>query len=235
MILNCVIIDDDPLALAQIKGYVEKTPTLSLMGAYESAIDAVKEIRNEHVDVLFIAIQMQALSGLEFVKILPESCRVVFTTKFKQYAFDGFKVNAVDYLLKPISFEVFQESCKKVRATFSDYSLIDPIKRDQCIVVRSESKLLRVALQDILFIESTQDYVKFHLSNSRKILTPGNLKKLESHLPKQYFKRVHRSFMANMLQFDYIDHMRIHYGAESIPISDSYKSNIMQFIDEHSV
>jgi DNA-binding LytR/AlgR family response regulator len=180
MILNCVVIDDDPEALNQITSHIKRTPTLQLIGAYTSAREAVRDVRNGHVDVLYLAIQMPELSGIEFARLVPESCRLVFTTAYKEYAFDGIKAGAADYLLKPISFEDFQESYKRVRATFDEYQLQDPIERDRCLVAKVENKFVRIDLDDILYIESMNDYVRFHLTQGRKVTTFSNLKRLES-------------------------------------------------------
>lgn len=182
MILNCVVIDDDPEALNQITSHIKRTPTLQLIGAYTSAREAVRDVRNGHVDVLYLAIQMPELSGIEFARLVPESCRLVFTTAYKEYAFDGIKAGAADYLLKPISFEDFQESYKRVRATFDEYQLQDPIERDRCLVAKVENKFVRIDLDDILYIESMNDYVRFHLTQGRKVTTFSNLKRLESRL-----------------------------------------------------
>lgn len=171
MILNCVVIDDDPEALNQITSHIKRTPTLQLIGAYTSAREAVRDVRNGHVDVLYLAIQMPELSGIEFARLVPESCRLVFTTAYKEYAFDGIKAGAADYLLKPISFEDFQESYKRVRATFDEYQLQDPIERDRCLVAKVENKFVRIDLDDILYIESMNDYVRFHLTQGRKVTT----------------------------------------------------------------
>lgn len=174
MILNCVVIDDDPEALNQITSHIKRTPTLQLIGAYTSAREAVRDVRNGHVDVLYLAIQMPELSGIEFARLVPESCRLVFTTAYKEYAFDGIKAGAADYLLKPISFEDFQESYKRVRATFDEYQLQDPIERDRCLVARVENKFVRIDLDDILYIESMNDYVRFYLTQGRKVTTFSN-------------------------------------------------------------
>lgn len=174
MILNCVVIDDDPEALNQITSHIKRTPTLQLIGAYTSAREAVRDVRNGHVDVLYLAIQMPELSGIEFARLVPESCRLVFTTAYKEYAFDGIKAGAADYLLKPISFEDFQESYKRVRATFDEYQLQDPIERDRCLVAKVENKFVRIDLDDILYIESMNDYVRFHLTQGRKVTTFSN-------------------------------------------------------------
>ncbi|HCD65204.1 MAG TPA: DNA-binding response regulator [Prevotella sp.] len=233
MILNCIVIDDDPEALKQITSHIKRTPTLQLIGAYTSAREAVRDVKNGHVDVIYLAIQMPELSGIEFARLVPESCRLVFTTAYKEYAFDGIKAGAADYLLKPISFEDFQESYKRVRATFDEYQLQDPIERDRCLVAKVENKFVRIDLDDILYIESMNDYVRFHLTQGRKVTTFSNLKRLESRLPRQQFKRIHRSFIANLCRMDSIGHMRIYYGETSIPISDSYKDAVYQFVNSH--
>lgn len=176
---------------------------------------------------------MPELSGIEFARLVPESCRLVFTTAYKEYAFDGIKAGAADYLLKPISFEDFQESYKRVRATFDEYQLQDPIERDRCLVAKVENKFVRIDLDDILYIESMNDYVRFHLTQGRKVTTFSNLKRLESRLPRHQFKRIHRSFIANLCRMDSIGHMRIFYGETSIPISDSYKDAVYQFVNSH--
>lgn len=183
MILNCIVIDDDPEALNQITSHIKRTPTLQLIGAYTSAREAVRDVKNGHVDVIYLAIQMPELSGIEFARLVPESCRLVFTTAYKEYAFDGIKAGAADYLLKPISFEDFQESYKRVRATFDEYQLQDPIERDRCLVAKVENKFVRIDLDDILYIESMNDYVRFYLTQGRKVTTFSNLKRLESRLP----------------------------------------------------
>ncbi len=140
------MIDDDPEALNQITSHIrDRTPTLQLIGAYTSAREAVRDVRNGRCRrALPAARQMPELSGIEFARLVPESCRLVFTTAYKEYAFDGIKAGAADYLLKPISFEDFQESYKRVRATFDEYQLQDPIERDRCLVAKVENKFVRI-------------------------------------------------------------------------------------------
>ena len=235
MILNCVIIDDEPLAVGLLKSYVEQTPTLNLIGAFTNAFDAVKKVKNEHVDLVFLDIQMPEMSGLEFVKILPDDCRVVFTTAFKEYAIDGFKANAIDYLLKPISYEDFLKSYNKVRNSFNNAQHNDPIIRDECIVVKSDNKLVRISFNEILFIESVKDYVDIHLTKQRTIHTPTNLKRLEERLPHDSFMRTHRSYIANMRNFDSYEHMNLIFGNNTVPISESFKDRVMKFLEEHYI
>jgi len=235
MILNCAIIDEDPGALNTLRKYVEETPTLNLIGAYPNAIEAVDGIRHNHLDILFLAIHMQQISGLEFAKVVPSNVKIVFTTAFKEYAIEAYKVNAFDYLLKPIKYEDFMQACQKVFDHYMQDDTYNPIKRDKFIVVRNDSKFVRIPFEKILFIESVKDYVKFHMEDGHKVMTLGNLKQLEKKLPQEIFKRIHRSFIANMSNFDYIQHMKIIYGKQGVPISDSNRDDVLKFIEEHSI
>lgn len=164
MILNCAIIDDEPLAAELLKSYVEKTPFLNLIGSYNSAITAIKDLKENPVDIIFLDIQMPELSGIEFAKILPKETRVIFTTAFNQYAIEGYRVNALDYLLKPISYEDFMKSVSKAVDYFSIVRKQETYKKDRFMFVKSDYKLIRVALDDILYIEGLKDYVRFYLS-----------------------------------------------------------------------
>lgn len=234
MILNCAIIDEDPTALEQLKKYVDETPTLNLIGAYPTAIDAVDGIRHNHLDVLFLAIHMQQISGLEFAKVVPKNVKIIFTTAFKEYAIEAYKVNAFDYLLKPVGHEEFMGSCKKVFDSYMQDDTYNPIKRDKFLVVKSDYKYVRISFDEILFVECVKDYLKFHLTE-RKVMTLGNLKRLEERLPKDKFRRVHRSFLANMTKFDTIERGKITYGNLAVPISESYSEEIKAYLDEHSI
>lgn len=235
MILNCAIIDADPSAAELLKGYVEKTPTLKLMGAFTSTIQAVETICHNHLDILFLAIQMPELSGLEFARIVPKNVKVIFTTVYKEYAIEGYKVNAFDYLLKPISYEAFLAVIEREFENYEQEEGHDPIQRDGFLVVKSDYKLVRIALDEILFMEATKDYVNFHLEGKRSVMSLTNLKKLEERLPPETFKRVHRSFIANMSKFDNIERMRLIYGNYAVPISESFKDEIGKYIEEHMI
>ena len=219
MILNCAIIDEDPGALELLKKYVDDTPTLNLIGAYPSAIHAVDGIRHNHLDILFLAIHMQQISGLEFAKIVPKNVKIIFTTAFKEYAIEAYKVNAFDYLVKPITHEDFMGACEKVFNSYMQDNKYNPIK----------------PFEKILFVESLKDYVMFHLEGGECITTLSNLKRLEEKLPGEMFKRVHRSYLANMTNFDTIERMKMIYGKLAIPISESFKDEILKFIEEHEI
>ena len=235
MILNCAIIDEDPGALELLKKYVDDTPTLNLIGAYPSAIHAVDGIRHNHLDILFLAIHMQQISGLEFAKIVPKNVKIIFTTAFKEYAIEAYKVNAFDYLVKPITPEDFMRTCEKVFNSYMQDNKYNPIKRDKFLIVKSDFRYVRIPFEKILFVESLKDYVMFHLEGGECITTLSNLKRLEEKLPGEMFKRVHRSYLANMTKFDVIERGKLIYGSLGIPISDTFSDVVKTYIDEHSV
>lgn len=198
MTLNCAIIDDEPLALEMMSDYVQKTPFLTLTGAYNSAVQAIKTIRENPVDLLFLDIQMPELSGLEFAKVLPKRTKVVFTTAFPQYAVEGYEVEAFAYILKPISYEAFLKVAKRAYDWFSQSEKAKNYAKDRFIFVKSDYKLVRIDLDDILFIEGLKDYVRIYTENGDKIMSLMNMKTLEDFLPKPEFLRSHRSYIVHM-------------------------------------
>lgn len=236
MILTCAIIDDEPLAAELLESYVKKTPELHLVGVYGSAVEAMKELRNNPVDLLFLDIQMPELSGMEFAGILPKKTKVIFTTAFDRYAIDGYKVNAVDYLLKPISYDNFVLSVNRVLERCRDVDRQDVMSADGFVYVKSEYKLVKINFDDILYIEGVKDYVKIYFRDRRKpVMSLMNMKKLEDYLPKSQFMRVHRSFIVNMSVADMIDRGRIVAGDTFIPVSESYKEQVQEYIDRHTL
>jgi two-component system LytT family response regulator len=236
MILTCAIIDDEPLAAELLESYAKKTPELHLVGVYGSAVEAMKELRNNPVDLLFLDIQMPELSGMEFAGILPKKTKVIFTTAFDRYAIDGYKVNAADYLLKPISYDSFVLSVNRVLERCRDVDRQDVMSADGFVYVKSEYKLVKINFDDILYIEGVKDYVKIYFRDRRKpVMSLMNMKKLEDYLPKSQFMRVHRSFIVNMSVADMIDRGRIVAGDTFIPVSESYKEQVQEYIDRHTL
>lgn len=236
MILTCAIIDDEPLAAELLESYAKKTPELHLVGVYGSAVEAIKELRNNPVDLLLLDIQMPELSGMEFAGILPKKTKVIFTTAFDRYAIDGYKVNAVDYLLKPISYDSFVLSVNRVLERCRDVDRQDVMSADGFVYVKSEYKLVKINFDDILYIEGVKDYVKIYFRDRRKpVMSLMNMKKLEDYLPKSQFMRVHRSFIVNMSVADMIDRGRIVAGDTFIPVSESYKEQVQEYIDRHTL
>ena len=235
MIITCAIIDDEPLAAGLLESYVKKTPYLSLQGTYNSAIQAMKDLREDPVQLLFLDVQMPELSGLEFSKVLPKSIKVIFTTAFSQYALEGFKANALDYLLKPISYEDFLKSADKTYEWFSICMKQDVYKRDRFMLVKSDYKLLRVGLDDILYIEGEKDYVSFVMKNGEKVMSLMSMKKLDDFLPKPEFLRTHRSYIVHMPEVQLVDRFRIVFGDVYVPISENYKEEVLTYLNQHTL
>lgn len=232
MTLNCAIIDDEPLALSLLESYVNKTPFLKLIGKYSSAMQAMKELPINETDLLFLDIQMPELNGLEFSQMVDPHTRIVFTTAFGQYAIDGYRVNALDYLLKPISYVDFLQAANKAVQWFE---LVNKPEEKESIYVKSDYKLIQIELKKILYIEGLKDYIKIYLEDSVKpILSLMSMKSMEELLPANRFMRVHRSFIVQKEKIRIIDRGRIVFEKTYIPISDSYKQAFQVFLDERS-
>ena len=238
MRINCVIIDDEPLAAELLLSYAKRISYLNVKGTFNSAIAAMRELREHPVDLIFLDIQMPELSGLEFARILPPQTRIIFTTAFNQYAIDGYKVNAMDYLLKPISYDDFLQACNKALEYFTSQQIhtTNKEKADRFIFVKSEYKLVRINLDDVLYIEGVKDYVKIYFDNGDKpVMSLMNMKRIEESLPSPEFMRTHRSYIVNMMKVKVIDRLRIVFDKVYIPISDSYKDEVMSFLDSHTL
>ena len=235
MIINCAIIDDEPLAAGLLKSYAEKTPFLNLIGTYGSAVEAMKELRNNPAHLLFLDIQMPELSGIEFAKILPKETKVIFTTAFEQYAIEGYKVSALDYLMKPVSYEEFLKAANKALDWFCVSQKRQTYAADRFMYVKSDYKLVRVALDDILYIEGLKDYIRIYLSDGQKVMSLMNMKKMEDYLPRPEFLRTHRSYIVHMSKAEAIERFRIVFGDQYLPISDSYKEDVQQYFDSHTL
>ena len=235
MTINCAIIDDEPLAAGLLESYVKKTPYLNLTGTYNSAITAMRDLRDNPVPLLFLDIQMPELSGVEFAKILPKDTKIIFTTAFPQYALEGYKVNALDYLLKPISYEDFLRATEKAQDWYNMLQKREAYNDDRIMFIKSEYKLLRVHLDDILYVEGLKDYVRICLKNGEKIMSLMSMKKLEDYLPHPEFLRTHRSYIVHMPEVRSIDRFRIVFGDVFIPISDNYKEEVQQYLDTHTL
>ena len=234
MTLNCAIVDDEPLALNLLESYVNKTPFLTLAGKYSSAVQAMKELPGKQIDLLFLDIQMPELNGLEFSKMVNSHTRIVFTTAFGQYAIDGYKVNALDYLLKPISYVDFLQAANKAVQWFE--LLQQPKEEIDSIFVKSEYKLVQIELKNILYVEGLKDYIKiYEEGNSKPILSLMSMKAMEEMLPASRVMRVHRSYIVQKDKIRIIDRGRIVFGKNYIPVSDSYKQTFQEFLDKRTL
>ena len=236
MIIKCAIIDDEPLAVELLVSYVKKIPFMELCGKYSNAVDAMKGIADNPVGLVFLDIQMPELNGLELSKMLPESTRIVFTTAFEQYAIEGYRNNALDYLLKPISYPEFLEACNKALQWFMMVQQAEEPREPEVtsIFVKSEYKLLQIDLDDIRYIEGLKDYVKIYTEQSpHPILSLMNMKAMEQMLPSSRFIRVHRSYIVQKSKIREIDRNRIVYNDDLyIPIGDSYKQAFLDFLGQ---
>ena len=220
MNLKCAIVDDEPLALNLLESYVNKTPFLELAGKYPNAVQAMNDLPEKRVDLLFLDIQMPELNGLEFSRMVDTHTRIVFTTAFDQYAIDGYRVNALDYLLKPISYADFLQAANKAVKWFE---------------LLQQPQLIQVELKNILYIEGLKDYIKIYEENSPKpILSLMSMKSIEELLPASRFIRVHRSYIVQKDKIRIIDRGRIVFGKNYIPVSDSYKQIFQDFLNKRS-
>lgn len=237
MTLNCVIIDDEPLAADLLASYARKTPFLNLIGAYNNAVEAMKGIRENNVHLVFLDIQMPDLGGIELAKILPRDTKVVFTTAFSQYAIDSYKVNTLDYLLKPISYEEFVRAADKALEWFTKINPNSKLfNKDRFMYVKSDYKMVQIKYDDIIYIEGVKDYVKIFTDNGEKpVMSLMNMKKIEESLPHPEFLRTHRSYIVHMPKVKLIDRFRIAFEKEMIPISETYKEEIQNYFDLHTL
>ena len=237
--ITCVIVDDEPMALNLVESYVEKTPFLNLKKKCSSAIEAMEFIKNDPVDLLFLDIQMPDLTGIEFSKMLPENTRVIFTTAFDQYALEGIKVEALDYLLKPFDYAEFLAAANKANKWFSlvkgkQQNVVSEEK--EFLFVKSEYKQLRIKLSDVLYFEGLKDYIKIWLKdNPKPILTLMSLKSLQEELPETHFMRVHRSFIVSLKNIEEIERSQIIINKQRITVSDQYKSKFLEFVTNNSL
>lgn len=239
--LRCAIVDDEPLALSLLESYVKKTSFLTLEGSYSSAIQAMNYLPENPVDLIFLDIQMPELNGLEFSHMIPSDTRIIFTTAFDQYALDGYRVNALDYLLKPISYTDFIQAVQKAIQWFElkQHNESVPLSKEDdinFIYVKSDYKLVQIELDKILYIEGLKDYIKIHIEDeSRPLLSLISMRTIEEKLPSKRFIRVHRSFIVQKQKIRLIDKGRIVFGKDYIPISDSYKQELQNYVNEHII
>ena len=239
MKLSCAIIDDEPLAVELMESYVRKTPFLELQGSFGSGVAAFGMLRDRPVDLLFCDIQMPGLNGVEFSRMLPADTRVIFTTAFSRYAVEGFRVNAVDYLLKPISYADFLAAANKALAWFELKNRAEtplPAAAPQSLFVKTEYRLRQIGFNSILYIEGLKDYVKIHVEDEpHPVLSLMSLKSLEEQLPADRFIRVHRSYIVQPAKIRTIERNSIVFGRERIPISENYRQAFFDFLSDRSL
>ncbi|MFZ4456179.1 MAG: LytR/AlgR family response regulator transcription factor [Bacteroidales bacterium] len=231
MKIKCIAIDDEPLAVKKIAGYIQKIPFLELVAECRNAFEAMDVMSNNDIQLLFIDINMPDISGMEFVKSLRAKPYIVFTTAYSEYAVEGFEVEAVDYLLKPISFSNLLKAANRVNALISLKSHT-PVETANHLFVNSAYKLIRIEFSHIKYIESQHEYIKIHLLNSEPVTTKMSLKSMETMLPSDRFCRVHRSFIVNLNEIYLLERSYVVFDNNTqIPVSDQFKENLRKRID----
>jgi len=236
MKLKTIAIDDEPLALRLVSDYISKTPFLELVGSFDNPLDAIDYLSGQSADLIFVDIQMPDLTGIEFARTLEFAPKIVFTTAYEKYALDGFKLNAIDYLLKPFSYEEFLKAAGKARKQVElEASVLPSIEaNNQFLFLKSEYKIRRINFNDILYIEGLKDYIKVYVSGDDKpVLSLNSIKSLEQKLPEEKFMRVHRSFIVNLDKIETIERSRIIFGKVYIPVSDQYKDKFQEYLDKN--
>lgn len=244
--LKTIIVDDEPLALELLESYVKKTPFLELIGKYDSSVEAIQAIGKLKPDILFLDIQMPDMSGIELAKIISDKTLVIFVTAFQQYAIEGFKVNAIDYLLKPVSYAEFLTSAQKALKIYTLINNTDKVADNTednktnlnqgYIFVKTEYKLIKVEVKDILYIEGLKDYVKIFIEGEKHpLVSKISMKQIEDSLDQNDFIRVHRSYIVRKDKIKVIERNRIVFGNEFIPVSDSYKEQFFNFLHKNTL
>ena len=243
--IKCLIVDDEELARNLVENYIERLPYLEVVAKCANPLEAMKILREQKVDLMFLDIQMPELTGIEFLKTMTQKPLVIFTTAYKEYALEGYELDVVDYLLKPFRFDRFLQAVNKasnllkkgkaeietISSTTSSTNIVNISKPNEkpkdYILVKSEFKVFRIFYKDILYIESMKEYVAYHTAEGRT-LSLGSLKKLQSELPTQQFIRIHKSYIANMDYISALEGNMVHVEGKKLPIGSSYKAEVMK-------
>jgi DNA-binding LytR/AlgR family response regulator len=236
--IRVVAIDDEPLALQLVKGYVEKTPSLELAGLFDNPVDAVAFIRSSDVDLVLLDIQMPDLTGTEMARVIAGGPKVIFTTAYEKYALEGFRLDAVDYLLKPFSYAEFTKAVNKAGKLIElEMRELPGLEvRNDFLFIKSDYKIRRINFPEIVYIEGLKDYVKIFLVGEKKpVLSLSTLKALEARLPGDMFMRVHRSYIVNLEKVKVIERNRIVHGDVRIPVTDQYRDDFQKFLDRNFI
>lgn len=249
MILKCIAVDDEPLALDIIADYVAKVPFLELVKRTENAIEAMQLVQEGNIDLVFLDIQMPELTGIQFLKIAGNKASYILTTAYSQYALESYDLNVSDYLLKPIAFDRFYKAVEKVRNQRQKQEPVAvpeppqiqglmsapaPQQVQDFIFVKTEHKIQKIELDDILYIEGLKDYISIFTKNER-VITLQNMKKMEETLPKGEFIRVHKSYIIAVDKIESIERSRIAIGGKTIPVGDTYRDAFFKLIDAKNV
>ncbi|MCF8453819.1 MAG: LytTR family DNA-binding domain-containing protein [Pedobacter sp.] len=238
--IRCLVVDDEPLALDILEDYIKKVPFLTLIKTTTSAIEGLSLVQSGAVDLVFLDVQMPELTGIQFLKIINGKCDVILTTAYSQYALDGYELDVVDYLLKPIAFDRFYKAAQKVlQNKGNNHSPVPEVPSVQqnshdFIFVKTEHKIQKIYLDDILYIEGLKDYISI-FTGTERIITLQNMKKMEDSLPPKSFIRVHKSYIISLGKIESIERSRIQIGDKIIPIGDTYRDYFFKQIEDKNI
>jgi DNA-binding LytR/AlgR family response regulator len=247
--IKCLVVDDEPLALHIIEDYIAKVPFLQLIKATTSAIEAITIVQDGGVDLVFLDVQMPELTGIQFLRIANGKTKVILTTAYPQYALEGYELDVVDYLLKPIAFDRFLKAVQKAQKIIEPVATKAILVKEEApapapapyddflsdfIFVKTEHKIQKVYLHNILFIEGLKDYISIFTTEER-IITLQNMKKMEDVLPEKHFVRVHKSYIVALNKIDSIERSRIFIGDKIIPIGDTYRDQFFRLIEGKNI
>ncbi|MBU1014681.1 MAG: LytTR family DNA-binding domain-containing protein [Bacteroidetes bacterium] len=243
MIINCITIDDEPLALEKLKGYIDKIQYLNLLASFDNGADSLDYLKKNHVDLIFLDIQMDDFTGIQLLEALKIKPKVILTTAYDQYAIKGYELDVTDYLLKPISFDRFIKSVEKVYTILEKESgstirlkesEMHTDKKGNFIFVKSDYKLQKVNFKDILYIEGMKDYLRI-VTPEKRLMVLQNFRRMEDILPENKFIRVHKSYIISVEKIDSIGKKSLKVGEMNIPIGESYKKAFFDFLEEHNL
>ncbi len=234
--MNCLLVDDEPLALQLLEQFASKVPFLKICGKCSSAAEALAVMENDEIDVLFIDIQMPDVTGIQFVKSLSRKPFVIFTTAYQEHATESYEIDAIDYLVKPFAFERFLKAANKAQEQFNlRRKTADALAHAEADVlfVKSEYQVLRVNIPDIMYVEGLKDYIKIY-AGPKPILTLQSLRAIEERLPP-YFMRVHKSFIVNLKKIDSVQRNEILIGQREIPVGNTFREAFMSYIEKRNL
>ncbi|MCX2449660.1 LytTR family DNA-binding domain-containing protein [Pedobacter sp. PLR] len=230
MLLKCIAIDDEPLALELIHTYIGRRPDVQLIHTFEDAISGAEYLSTAQVDLIFMDINMPDISGIDLAKALKSKPMLIFTTAFKQFAFDGFELEAVDYLLKPIDYDRFSKALDKA-IEVKKYKMSPPPEQNEAFIyVHSAYQMIKIVFHEVEYIESMEDYIKIHLKTKKTVLTLMTLKRMMGLLPDEQFKRIHRSYIVSIAAVKAVQHKKIHLIEAILPIGESYAAQVKSWI-----
>jgi len=230
--VNCIVVDDEPVAREVLENLLAKLDNISVVASCKNVVEAFRAINSMPVDLAFLDINMPEISGLSFAKSVSRDIRIIFTTAYREYAVDGFDLKAVDYLLKPISFERLLQAVNRYfeegRGNLAEVSEEIEIERENSIFVRSDRKMVKVLFSEILYIESLSDYIKIHTSDEKVIVTRETLSNVEARLPQKDFMRTHRSYIVSLDKISSYTSDTIEMGKHEIPVSRGFREKVME-------